>query len=185
MDQLLSSFTLILFAEMGDKTQLLSIILAARYKKFWPIFLGISAATLVNHAFAAYAGELMADYIKTNYLEIGTAVIFIALGLWMLIPDKAPETAEHSPRFGVFLTSMLIFFIAEMGDKTQIATITLGAKYDASFAIIAGTTLGMMAANAPAILFGEAALKKLPLKAMRIVASVMFLGFGVTQLCCQ
>ena len=185
MDQLLSSFILILLAEMGDKTQLLSIILAARYKKFWPIFFGISAATVLNHALAAYAGFWLQGVIGAGIMQTATAVIFILLGIWMLVPDKAPQTKEAAPKYGVFLTSLIIFFLAEMGDKTQVATIMLGAKYDASIFIIAGTTLGMMAANAPAILCGEMLMRKLPLKTLRVISSLLFIGFGVMQLCCQ
>lgn len=133
----------------------------------------------------AYIGQIAADYMQQDILQIVTGAIFVLLGLWMLIPDKAPNTKESEPRFGIFLTSLVIFFLAEMGDKTQIATFTLGAQYDASVYIILGTTLGMMAANAPAILFGEAVLKEIPMKAVRIVASLMFIGFGVIQLCCQ
>ncbi len=185
MDGLFSSFILVLAAEMGDKTQLLSIMLAARYKKFWPIFAGVSAATLLNHALAAYVGYLLAEYMGSAIVAQVTGAIFLVLGLWMLIPDKAPSSCQGRPRFGIFLTTLIIFFIAEMGDKTQIATITLGAKYDASFWIIAGTTLGMMAANVPAILLGEKLMVKLPLHALRLIASVLFIGFGVMQLCCQ
>ena len=182
MEQLISSFTLISLAEMGDKTQLLSIILAARYKKFWPIFLGITAATLINHAASAYMGHLLASFINIVVMKEVTSVIMILLGVWMLIPDKAPETKEEAPKYGIFFTTVIVFFLAEMGDRTQIATVTLGAQYGASIFVILGTTLGMMAANAPAILFGDKLLKYLPLKTLRIVASLMFLLFGVVGL---
>lgn len=179
MHDLISSFTLVFAAEIGDKTQLLSAILAARYRKFWPIFLGITVATLANHTLAAYVGSLLAGHIDFALLNKVTSGIFIVLGIWMLIPDKAPETEQTEPKCGVFLASFFAFFIAEMGDKTQIATLTLGAESPHLAMVIAGTTLGMMVANAPAIMFGERLLKIIPLKEVRIVASVLFIGYGL------
>ncbi|MCC7259990.1 MAG: TMEM165/GDT1 family protein [Alphaproteobacteria bacterium] len=178
MDALLHSFALVALAEIGDKTQLLSILLAARFRVFWPIILGILAATLLNHAGAAYAGNLLGGLADSYWTGVITSVLFIAIGLWLLIPDKDPEEAGQEPKYGAFLTSVIAFFIAEMGDKTQLATVTLGAEYASTVSVVLGTTLGMLAANIPAVLFGEAILRRIPLKAVRMCACLLFVGFG-------
>lgn len=179
MQEILSCFSLVLVAEIGDKTQLLSIILAARFRCFWPIFWGVLLATLLNHAGSAYVGDVAASNIPTNILKIVISLTFIILGLWLLVPDKEPENDDSSNKYGAFLTSLIAFFIAEMGDKTQFATITLGAEYNDILLVTFGTTLGMMAANIPAILLGENILKVLPLKFFRMFASILFICFGI------
>ena len=182
MNEFLSSFSLVALAEIGDKTQLLSIILAARFRVFFPIFFGVLLGTIVNHAMSAYAGRLLAEFITPNVILYSTSVIFIILGLWLLVPDKEPKQDEEVAKYGAFVTSLVCFFIAEMGDKTQFATITLGAQAHNIYAVIAGTTLGMMAANIPAILFGEKVLEIIPLKYARIAASLMFVFYGIYTL---
>ncbi len=178
MDILISSFSLVALAEIGDKTQLLSILLAARFKNFWPIFFGVLIATIVNHAGSAYVGKVISEYVTGNTLNYITSAIFIVLGFWLLIPDKMDEDVTRKDD-GVFITSLITFFLAEMGDKTQFATITLGAEYSNTWLVIIGTTIGMMFANTPAILFGEKILKVIPLKKFRIIASLFFIGFGI------
>ena len=182
MDDFLSSFSLIAFAEMGDKTQLLAIILAARCKCFWPIFWGMFLATLLNHTASAYIGSLAAEHTSSTILEYSIAIIFVLLGLWLLKPDKSPTDIEAKPKYGYFVTTLVLFFLAEMGDKTQLATITLGAHYKDTISVILGTTLGMLAVNTPAILFGEKIIKMIPLKFVRMIASALFIGFGIYTL---
>lgn len=181
MSVLIQSFSLVTLAEMGDKTQLLSIILAARYRKFFPIITGIFVATLANHAFVAWAGSELQQFLSPAMLTPIVSLLFIAVGLWTLIPDKSPDHCDISPH-GAFFASCLAFFIAEMGDKTQLATLTLGAQHPETLQVILGTTLGMLAANIPAVLFGEAVLKKIPLNVVRITACILFIGFGIVGL---
>ena len=182
----LSSATLIAIAEIGDKTQLLSIILAARYRSFFPLFFGILLATIFNHAGSAYTGKLLADYISADIINYITAAIFICLGMWLLIPDDAPEEIKASSKYGAFTASFIAFFIAEMGDKTQFATITLGAQYsDTHYDILMvtlGSTAGMMLANIPALLFGKKIMNLIPIKYVHITASVLFIGYGLYSL---
>jgi len=181
MNALIQSFSMVAIAEIGDKTQLLSILLAARFRVFWPIIAGILAATLLNHALVAWLGSHAGAMVDTRWLNLGVALLFIAIGFWTLIPDKAPESA-HIRNEGAFFASCIAFFIAEMGDKTQLATLTLGAHYPETMQVIIGTTVGMLAANIPAVLFGENLLKKIPLPTIRIIACVIFLAFGIVGL---
>ncbi len=183
MDAFLHSTLLVALSEIGDKTQLLALILAARYRKVTPIILGILVATLANHAFAAWLGSFISDIGLNMYLPWFVALAFVVLGLWILIPDKVDED-EAVPKkdWGPFLTTTFLFFMAEMGDKTQIATIALGAQYTNLFAVIMGTTLGMMIANVPAVFFGDKVLTLVPMKYVRWAASALFVGFGVWQL---
>lgn len=180
MDALVSSFSMVTLAEIGDKTQLLSIILAVRFRSFWPIFFGVLTATLLNHAMVAWLGAQGSDLLSPYWLEFSIALLFIAVGIWALIPDKEPTIS--APTGGAFITSCIAFFLAEMGDKTQLATLTLGARYVETWQVIIGTTLGMLAANAPAILFGEQLLRKIPMQLVRIIACAMFLAFGTLGL---
>ncbi|MEK7660751.1 MAG: TMEM165/GDT1 family protein [Pseudomonadota bacterium] len=177
-DVLFHSAVLVSVAEIGDKTQLLSIILAARFRRFWPLFWGILFATLLNHALAAEAGHLLAGLASGFLVNLVASLAFIAIGLWILVPDDEPETAKE-PKHGAFITTLVVFFMAEMGDKTQLATIALGADLTPLWQVVAGTTLGMMIANVPAVLFGEAILAKIPMKAVRITSCVLFVGFGL------
>lgn len=181
METLIQAATLVSFAEIGDKTQLLSIILAARFRVFWPLFWGILFATLLNHALAAEAGRLLAALASGFWVNLIAALAFIIIGLWILVPDDEPE-AEKTPKYGAFLTTLVVFFIAEIGDKTQIATIALGANLQPLWQVVVGTTIGMMIANIPALLFGEAILAKISMKLVRIISCVLFVGFGLSGL---
>ena len=167
-------------AEIGDKTQLLSLILAAKYRKPWPICLGILAATLVNHALAGYVGSLVAQYLTPDVLKWIVALSFLAVALWTLKPDSADEDeASRGAGHGVLLATMIAFFIAEMGDKTQVATIVLAAQYHPLWQVVAGTTIGMLLANVPVVWLGSRFAAKLPLKAARISAAVLFAALGL------
>lgn len=182
MESLLVSTLVVAIAEIGDKTQLLAIILATRFKKPIPIILGILVATLANHALAATAGYWVADLLSGVWFKWAIAVSFVAMAGWALIPDKADdEDAGGAGRYGVFLTTAIAFFLVEMGDKTQIATVALGAKFHAIAWVAVGTTLGMMLANVPAVYLGEAATKVVPLNYVRIGAAVIFLALGLWQ----
>lgn len=165
-------------AEIGDKTQLLAIVLAARFRKPAPILLGILAATLLNHAAAATLGYLVAGWMTGQTFQIGVGVAFIAMAGWALIPDKEDERAQNTSAGSVFLTTLAAFFLVEIGDKTQIATSLLAAQFENILVVTAGTTLGMMLANAPAVFLGEAATKIVPLKYVRIGAALVFVLFG-------
>ena len=180
MEALFVSALVVAIAEIGDKTQLLAIILATRFKKPVPIILGILVATLANHALAATAGYWVSDLLSGKAFQWAIALSFIAMAAWALIPDKADdEDGSNAGRYGVFLTTTIAFFLVEMGDKTQIATVALGAKFHSIVWVAAGTTLGMMLANIPAVYLGEAATKIIPLNYVRIGAAVIFLGLGL------
>jgi putative Ca2+/H+ antiporter (TMEM165/GDT1 family) len=178
MDIVINSFLLVFAGEMGDKTQLLALILVARYKRPWTILAAVFVATLFNHALAAGAGEWISQWLPAPYLQWVLAGLFFVFAFWILIPDKEEEVRETG-RFGAFFTTLISFFIAEMGDKTQLATIALGARYNDLVWVTLGTTLGMMAANALAIFLGEALLKKIPMHWIRKVACLLFLAFGI------
>ncbi len=169
-------------AEIGDKTQLLALVLAARFRKPVPIILGILVATLVNHALAGAAGAWVSSLIGPTAMRWILGVSFIAMALWTLVPDKIDEEKESAPRLGVFGTTLVAFFLLEMGDKTQIATVALAAKYSSLAAVVAGTTLGMMLANVPAVLLGEVAAKKLPMRIVHGIAAAIFFVLGVMVL---
>src|SRR3989338_4116088 len=156
LEAFLLSTGIVALAEMGDKTQLLSLVLAARFRKPWPIIWGILVATLLNHALAGAVGAWVMATVGPDVMRWVLGVSFIAMAGWMLIPDKLDDDAADGrlPRFGVFGTTAMLFFLAEMGDKTQIATVMLAARYDAWFAVVAGTTLGMMLANVPVVWLG-------------------------------
>jgi Ca2+/H+ antiporter, TMEM165/GDT1 family len=180
METLIISTTTVALAEIGDKTQLLSLILAAKYRKPWPICLGILAATLVNHALAGYVGTLVAQYLTPEVLKWIVALSFFSVALWTLKPDKADEEeAERGAGHGVLVATMIAFFIAEMGDKTQVATIVLAAQYHPLWQVVAGTTIGMLLANVPVVWLGSKFAAKLPLKAARIAAAILFAALGL------
>ncbi len=168
-------------AEIGDKTQLLSLVLAARYRKPVPIMLGVLVATLANHACAGAIGAWLGALITPDIMRWALAVSFVVMGLWVLVPDKLdPEEASVSrSHLGVFGTTVVTFFLAEMGDKTQLATVALAARFHDFFGVVAGTTLGMMLANVPAIFLGERFAHRLPTKAVHAVAAVLFVVLGV------
>ena len=177
MESLLVSTLVVAIAEIGDKTQLLAIILATRFKKPIPIVMGILVATLANHALAATAGYWVADFLSGAWFRWAIAISFIAMAAWALIPDKADdEEGDAAGRYGVFLTTMIAFFLVEMGDKPQIATVALGAKFHSIAWVAAGTTLGMMLANVPAVYLGEAATKVVPLKYVHHDLDLLSLG---------
>lgn len=180
MQTFLISTTTVALAEIGDKTQLLSLILAAKYRKPWPICAGILVATLANHAIAGSVGALVAAYLTPEILKWMVALSFLAVALWTLKPDHADDAeAARGARYGVLLATAIAFFVAEMGDKTQIATIVLAAQYHPLWQVVAGTTIGMMLANVPVVWLGSRFASKLPLNAARIAAAVLFAGLGV------
>jgi putative Ca2+/H+ antiporter (TMEM165/GDT1 family) len=175
MEAFLVSTGIVALAEMGDKTQLLALILAARFKKPWPIVAGILVATLVNHALAGAAGAWVTTLIGPQMLRWILGASFLAMAAWMLVPDKLDDEEDQKPpRYGVFFTTVIVFFLAEMGDKTQIATVMLAARYDAIVSVVAGTTLGMMLANAPVVWLGERVTRLVPLRAVHIVSALIF-----------
>ena len=185
MQAFLVSTGIVGLAEIGDKTQLLALVLAARFRKPWPIVLGIFVATIANHAMAGALGAWVTTQISPQTLRWILGASFLAMAVWMLIPDKLEddETGSKAPRFGVFGTTVLVFFLAEMGDKTQIATVMLAARYDAYlFWVVVGTTLGMMLANAPVVWLGERATRLLPLRVVHIVSALVFAVLGVLAL---
>ena len=177
----LVSTSVVALAEMGDKTQLLSLILAARYRKPLPIIFGILAATLLNHAMAGALGAWLSSLMSPTTLSWVMAAAFIGMGLWILVPDKLDEDDVALPKkqMGVFFATLSAFFLAEMGDKTQFATIALAAQYSDVFTVVLGTTLGMMMANAPAVYLGNRFAQRLPTKIVHIVAAVIFVVIGV------
>jgi Ca2+/H+ antiporter, TMEM165/GDT1 family len=178
---LFNSFLLVFISEMGDKTQLLALVLATRYKKPIPIMAGIFVATILNHALAAWAGQWIGGYFSEQTLKWVLSLTFFVFALWILVPDK--EGAVTAPqKFGVFLTTTVAFFLAEMGDKTQLATVALGAQYTNTLLVTLGTTLGMMGSNALAVFFGQRFLNKVPMKWVRIFACALFALFGLVIL---
>jgi len=180
MQTFLVSTATVALAEIGDKTQLLSLILAAKYRKPWPICIGILAATLVNHAIAGSVGALVAEWLTPDTLKWIVASSFLIVAAWTLIPDKADEEgAARGARFGVLVATVIAFFIAEMGDKTQVATVVLAAQYHPLWQVVAGTTIGMLLANVPVVWLGSRFASRLPLKAARIAAAVLFAALGL------
>ena len=183
IEAFLTSTALVAFAEIGDKTMLLAIILATRFRKPLPIIAGIFAATILNHALAALVGQQVAGLLESLWFRYAIAIGFLAMAAWTLVPDTMDEDEGNvKQRGGVFLTTMVAFFLVEMGDKTQIATIALGARFDNVVWVALGTTLGMMIANIPAVYLGEALVKRVSMNAVRIVAASMFLLLGLWQL---
>lgn len=181
MESLFVSTLIVALAEMGDKTQLLSFVLAAKYRKSLPIILGILVATLANHFLAGYLGVLAANYMPEDTLRWIIALSFFAFGIWALKPDELEEHRE-SPNAGVFIATLIAFFLVEMGDKTQLATIALAAKYEHLVFVVLGTTLGMMLANIPAVWMGEKLAERVRLDLMRWIAAGSFVLLGVLAL---
>jgi putative Ca2+/H+ antiporter (TMEM165/GDT1 family) len=182
MSALLTSTLVVAIAEIGDKTQLLSLMLAARFRRPWPIVLGIFVATVANHFVAAWIGDRVAGVLGPQTLRWLLGLSFIVIALWALKPDELDDDQSVRRGMGVFVTALVAFFIAEMGDKTQVATIALAAKYSELTAVVMGTTLGMMAANVPVVFLGERIVKRLPLKAIRWFAAGMFAVMGIAVL---
>ena len=179
LETYLVSALLVALAEMGDRTQLLTIMLASRYRRPVPILLGILVATLANHALAALAGFYLSSLLNAVWFKYIVSGSFIAMAAWALIPDKEDEDKPQRWRMGVFLTTVVSFFLVEIGDKTQIATAALAAKYHDVLVVAAGTTTGMMLANIPAVFLGHAITRVLPINALRIAAAVLYLILGV------
>jgi putative Ca2+/H+ antiporter (TMEM165/GDT1 family) len=182
MEAFLVSTGVVALAEIGDKTQLLSLALAARYRRPVPIILGILVATLANHALAGAAGAWIAAIVGPVAMRWILGLSFIAMAVWLLVPDEYEEQAAAAPKSGIFVTTVIAFFLLEMGDKTQIATIALAAKYSALTSVVLGTTLGRLLANVPAVLLGEVAAKKLPMRLVHGIAATVFLLLGLTVL---
>ena len=183
MDAFLISTGIVALAEMGDKTQLLALLLAARFRKPWPIVWGILVATLVNHALAGGLGAWVTQLMGPSLLRWVLGASFFAMAAWMLVPDKLDdEETNVAPKLGVFGTTVIAFFMAEMGDKTQIATVMLAAEYKAWVWVVAGTTLGMMLANAPVVWFGERITRLLPLPWVHRISATVFVLLGVLVL---
>lgn len=181
MEAFLISTGVVALAEMGDKTQLLSLVLAARFRAPVPIILGIFVATLLNHAGAGAVGALIMQWLGPDVMRWVIGLGFLAMAAWTLIPDVLDDEDAPATRYGVFMATFIAFFIAEMGDKTQVATVALAAQYASLVAVVMGTTLGMMLANAPVVLLGERITQRLPLKVIHPVTAVLFalLGVGV------
>ncbi|MBC7699316.1 TMEM165/GDT1 family protein [Aquabacterium sp.] len=183
MQAFLVSAGVVALAEIGDKTQLLSLLLAAKFKRPVPIILGIFVATLLNHGMAGLVGGWVAEHMGPDVLSWVLGVSFLAMAAWTLIPDKLDDEAATSlQRFGVFGTTVLAFFLAEMGDKTQVATVALAARYHDLISVVIGSTLGMMLANVPAVLLGDIVVKKVSMRLVHGIAAGMFAVLGLLAL---
>ena len=179
MEAFLISTGIVALAEMGDKTQLLALLLAARFRRPVPIIAAILLATLVNHGIAGALGAWLTAVVDPHVLRWVLGLSFIGMALWMLIPDTIDAEDAAQPRYGVFVATLIAFFLAEMGDKTQLATIALAAQYASFVLVVLGTTLGMMIANVPAVLIGDRLAGKLPLRLIHAVAATIFAILGV------
>lgn len=183
MEALWVSTGVVALAEMGDKTQLLAFILAARFKKPVPIILGILAATLLNHGLAGAVGSWVTTVLSPDVLRWILGLSFLAMAVWTLIPDKIEEEeTQVAQRLGVFGATFITFFLAEMGDKTQIATVALAASYAAPLLVIAGTTLGMLIADVPAVFVGDRFAAKIPMRLVHSIAAAIFAVLGLLAL---
>ncbi|KRB89031.1 TMEM165/GDT1 family protein [Noviherbaspirillum sp. Root189] len=182
MEAFFISTGIVALAEMGDKTQLLSLLLAARFRRPVPIILGILVATLLNHAFAGALGSWLTSLVGKDVLRWILGLSFLAMAAWTMIPDKLDDVDAKPARFGIFGATAVAFFLAEMGDKTQVATIALAAKYAAFIPVVAGTTLGMMLANVPAVFIGSRIMHVVSLKLVHGIAAAIFAILGVLTL---
>jgi putative Ca2+/H+ antiporter (TMEM165/GDT1 family) len=183
MEAFFISTGIVALAEIGDKTQLLAFVLAAKYRRPWPIIWGILVATLANHGMAGALGAWITALAGPQTMRWVLGVSFIAMAIWTLIPDKLDDDLSATPaRYGVFATTVLAFFLAEMGDKTQIATVALAAQFNAFLAVVAGTTLGMMLANVPAVLLGSRIANRVPTRLVHGIAALIFAALGVATL---
>jgi putative Ca2+/H+ antiporter (TMEM165/GDT1 family) len=183
MEAFLVSTGVVALGEIGDKTQLLALVLAARFGKPLPIIAGILMATLANHALAGFLGNMFRTFVPAEVLTWLIALSFFAVAIWALRPDKLDDDeAPPATRWGVFGVTVVAFFLAEMGDKTQVATVVLAAKFQSLAAVVVGTTLGMLIANVPVVLVGKAASAKIPFKAVRVAAALLFAALGVYAL---
>lgn len=182
MDAFLVSTGIVALAEIGDKTQLLAFLLAAKFRRPVPIVLGIFVATIVNHAFAAVLGAWVASAMGPDVMRWVLGLSFLAMAAWVMVPDKLDEDEASLAKYGVFVTTLIAFFLAEMGDKTQIATVALAARYESTIAVVAGTTFGMMLANVPAVIFGERIARNMPLRLVHGIAALIFALLGIATL---
>lgn len=178
LDAFFSSLVLIFLSEMGDKTQLLTLFLAARFRQKYAIVLGILVATVANHIVSAWLGVWLNRLIENGILIWITGIAFIVVGLWLLIPDKDDEKQQNI-RYGAFVTTLILFFLVEIGDKTQIATVILAVNYNSVLMVVLGSTIGLLLANAPVIWLGEKLMQKIPIKAVHIAACVLFCLTGI------
>jgi putative Ca2+/H+ antiporter (TMEM165/GDT1 family) len=182
MDAFLASAFTVAFAEIGDKTQLLSLFLVARFAKRLPIVLGITVATLLNHALSAWLGAWIAMFIPANWLPWVLALSFVAIAGWLLVPDRDNSESSAYLGMGVLMATITMFFLAEIGDKTQIATVVLAARYTNTLWVVIGTTAGMLIANIPVIMAGRWLMERLPLAKVRVGASILFVMMAVITL---
>jgi len=182
MEAFLISTGIVALAEIGDKTQLLAFILAAKFRKPLPIIVGILVATIANHAFAGALGAWITSLVAPGTMRWVLGLSFIAMAVWTLIPDKMDDDEAALARYGVFGTTLIAFFLAEMGDKTQVATVALAAQYQSVVAVVAGTTLGMMIANVPAVLLGDRIANRIPVRVVHAIAAAIFAVLGVATL---
>jgi putative Ca2+/H+ antiporter (TMEM165/GDT1 family) len=180
LDAILASFVLVAVAEMGDKTQLLALTLASRYRRPWTVLGGILAATVVNHALAAWVGAEVSGLVPPRAMAAVLAVGFVGFGIWTLRPDTLDEDARPA-RFGPFLTTAVLFFLAEMADKTQLATVALAARYRSVVLVTTGTTLGMLVSDGLAVFLGERLARAVPMSRIRVAAATLFIAFGVAS----
>ncbi len=182
MEAFLVSTGIVALAEIGDKTQLLAFVLAAKFRRPLPIIAAIFVSTIANHAFAAAIGAWITSLLGPDILRWVLGASFIAMAAWTLIPDKIDDDDLALAKYGVFLTTLIAFFIAEMGDKTQVATVALAARYDSVIAVVCGTTFGMMLANVPAVYLGDKIAGRIPLKLVHGIAALIFAALGVATL---
>lgn len=182
MEALINSTLAVAIAEIGDKTQLLSLFLAARFSQRYAICFGILVATLLNHAASAWLGAWIMQYVPDNWGRWLISFSFFAVALWLLVPDKDDDSPSPLEKYGAFVATTILFFLAEIGDKTQIATVLLAAKYPETFWVIMGTTIGMLAANVPVVFAGKWLMDKMPLNYARIFAFLLFVGLGIATL---
>lgn len=182
MEAFLISTGIVALAEIGDKTQLLAFILAAKFRKPLPIIVGILVATIANHAFAGALGAWITSLVAPGTMRWVLGLSFIAMAVWTLIPDKMDDDEAGLARYGVFGTTLIAFFLAEMGDKTQVATVALAAQYQAVVAVVTGTTLGMMIANVPAVLLGDRIANRIPVRVVHAIAAAIFAVLGIATL---
>jgi putative Ca2+/H+ antiporter (TMEM165/GDT1 family) len=182
LDAILTSLGLVFVAEMGDKTQLLALLMAARFQRPWPIFAGMMVAVIANHLLAVGLGVAIGDQIPEAWLPRLVAALFIAMAAWLLVPDKADLPGHRQRERNAFIAALIAFFIAEMGDKTQIATIALAARFQSVPLVLIGSALGMILADAPVIWLGDKFTHRLPARLLRRISAALFAGFGIAVL---
>jgi putative Ca2+/H+ antiporter (TMEM165/GDT1 family) len=182
MEALLVSTAVVAIAEIGDKTQLLALLLIARHREPWPIVSGIAVATLANHAMAGAVGTWLVQALGPDAMRWVLGISFLLMAVWALIPDSAPDAGHAPPRYGVFITTVMAFFLVEMGDKTQVATVALAAQFESLAWVVVGTTAGMMLANVPVVFLGGKVLGRIRLEVVRWIAAAGFAALGLIAL---